>query len=76
MTDEKECCVNCRFWDFIAKSSNSGRCRRYPPQFWSEGEESGASFVGTEGSDWCGEHQPKYRCIGPKSSKLNEPGAL
>lgn len=52
--ESKDCCANCRFW-FGKKEHNWGSCHRYPPQFWSEGESSGASFVGTSGSDWCGE---------------------
>lgn len=53
-TIENESCRNCKFWRGDNKS-DWGECHRYPPQFWSEGDTSGASFVGIRGSDWCGE---------------------
>ena len=61
-TESDRVCRNCRFWN--SETSNWGRCHRYPPQFWSEGEACGAAFVGTDGHDWCGEHQPNiYPCL-------------
>jgi len=56
-TEKDRFCLNCRFWITKNESTNWGECHRYPPQFWSEGESSGASFVGMNGGDWCGEHQ-------------------
>ncbi len=66
MIDDDRCCLNCRFWKTQTESTNWGRCHRYPPQFWSEGEESGAAFVGTNGGDWCGEHKPNERWVLPE----------
>lgn len=58
MIENKRCCRNCRFWNSDEHKS-WGRCHRYPPQFWSEGEEGGACHVGTDSKDWCGEFQPE-----------------
>lgn len=80
--DERDaCCLNCLFWQ-RSDVSNYGRCRRYPPQFWSEGEDSGAAQVGTCDQDWCGEYQPNenqgyvlpkgFKIIDSKGNELGE----
>lgn len=67
MIENERCCRNCQFWQ---GTSNWGECHRYPPQFWSEGESLGASFVGTKGQEWCGEFKPIEKWVVPEGSKI------
>lgn len=70
-TESYRSCLNCRFWDPETETSNWGRCRRYPPQFWIQGEESGSCFASTNGNDWCGEHQTKKNLHKKSLKKIN-----
>ena len=80
MTDKQNFCLNCIFWKTENKTTNWGKCRRYPPQFWSNGDDSGSDFVKTNGDDWCGEHKPHEVWILPKGWRIKEmpngPGGL
>lgn len=61
MTVKEESCYSCRFWKvFTAKT---GFCRRYPPQFWSEGENSGSCHPHSNGDEWCGEYQESKEVV-------------
>ncbi|HSR67378.1 MAG TPA: hypothetical protein VLU25_05505 [Acidobacteriota bacterium] len=58
-------CSNCRFWHRIARTrmgALQGECRIHPPAVY-PGPEFQADrltlWPRTDGSDWCGEHQPK-----------------
>lgn len=65
-------CSNCRFWLLEARDSDSGVCRRYPPNMVRSGAEPvlGSLFPDdayasypfwalTLEDEWCGEHSPK-----------------
>ena len=69
MIENERCCRNCRFWA-SNESKNWGECHRYPPQFWSEGESSGAAHVGTNATEWCGEFQSEEKWVLPKGFKI------
>ncbi len=71
MIEIERCCRNCEFWE---GKDNWGRCHRYPPQFWSEGEESGACHVGTSDTEWCGEFKAIDKWIVPEGTILDKPG--
>lgn len=76
MIENERCCRNCRFW-VSDEVKSFGRCHRYPPQFWSEGEECGASHVGTNDTEWCGEFESVDVWILPEGFELvkDKPGA-
>lgn len=48
MNDTGPCCENCRFW-------HENRCRRYPPQIYTEEDCSFVAFPLTSKYEWCGE---------------------
>lgn len=67
MSERKERCETCRFWDATEGLNN---CRRYPPTFTAIAIEPGevengtleadlAFWPQTGPDDWCGEWQPK-----------------
>lgn len=51
-------CETCEYWK-PWKSGHCGNCYRYPPSWYSFGEEgdtnNGAGFPVAEKTDWCGE---------------------
>lgn len=68
--ENEACCKNCKFWD-DPYQEGYGRCKRYPPQFWSEGGSHGSDFICVSEKEWCGEF--KYREQGwvlPKGFKI------
>lgn len=72
LIENQRCCQKCRYW--VSDEHQSwGRCHRYPPQFWSEGESSGACHVGTDSNDWCGEFRPEERWVLPEGFVLVDP---
>lgn len=62
----KACCENCRFWKYLGDKENtypSGLCRRYAPHPELRDDDGDSvmevAWPDTDGSDWCGEWQPK-----------------
>lgn len=66
--EEERNCRNCRFW-VGETEAEWGICKRYPPQFNSEG----ASQVRTQRSDWCGEFEPVEKWVLPEGFRLIDP---
>jgi hypothetical protein len=64
VSDPKECCDSCRFWE-RGLDKGVGFCCRYPPTVVvfggvvSKGEEAAEVWPETLSIDWCGEWEAK-----------------
>ena len=65
MSETRETCETCRFWDAVESVNGTADCRRYPPSpgAWVPTGEGAMSWAAatrpmTWLSDWCGEHSP------------------
>ena len=63
MTEKKQTCENCIYWEIV--SETTGACRRYPPKIviLKDGTES-TEWPKTAKGSWCGEHTLKCYIIG------------